>query len=348
MGDGDEVNLANFLEGDLSWRNVTVRFTNQYTAGSARSSFGVEVNWDGGSGSELAEFVLKQDPLGNDASMVPGSVVHEGEWYEAMWATGRVLVPELIVIERSGKILGSPFLMMRKIPGRGDPAGLFGADYDTAARQRIAEQAFRHLGEIAAVDAKSLPQLAAELTETSPQTAWCRQLAIWEGVHDRYSLGPLPMVRAGIRVLRASPPPPLAAIHVVHGDFRIGNFLYSPTGVHAILDWEMAHFGDPHEDLAWALKANFRWADRSKIWGIVEDETAVIAQWERASGLVLNPRALAWWTLFSHVKLAALCLKAGHAASSFESDRVNYILNHWLNTPHEEAMIARDIAGVIA
>ena len=348
MGEGEEVRLGAFLENAVGWRSVVAKFTNQFTAGSARSSFGVQIERETDAGRAVEEFVLKQDPLGDDASMVPGSVLSEGEWYKAMWATGRVLVPEPVAAEASGAVLGSPFVMMRRVPGLGDPASMFGPDYDAATRQMLAEQAFRCLGDIAAVDAGKLDLLAGEFADTSPETAWRRQLETWEVVHDRYSLGPLPMIRAALRVLRANPPPPIAAIHVVHGDFRLGNFLYSTAGVHSVLDWEMAHFGDPHEDLAWALKWNFRWADRTKIWGIVEDEPAVIAEWERASGLSFDRRALAWWTLFSHVKLSALCLKAGSAVATGESDRVNYVLNHWLNTPHEEAMIAQDIEKVRA
>ena len=116
--------------------------------------------------------------------------------------------------------------------------------------------------------------------------------------------------------------------------------------MHAILDWEMAHFGDPHEDLAWAMKVNFRRPDRTRVWGFVEDEASVVSEWERASGLTLNNQALAWWTLFSHVKLAALFLKAGAAVAAGVSDRVYYVLAHWLGTPNEEAMIAQDIEKV--
>ena len=54
--------------------------------------------------------------------------------------------------------------------------------------------------------------------------------------------------------LRRTPPPPAQKISVVHGDYRTGNFLHDGDGViRGILDWEMAHLGDPLEDLAWAL-----------------------------------------------------------------------------------------------
>ena len=38
---------------------------------------------------------------------------------------------------------------------------------------------------------------------------------------------------------------------IVHGDFRIGNFLVDEGHITAILDWELVRLGDPVEDLGW-------------------------------------------------------------------------------------------------
>ena len=38
---------------------------------------------------------------------------------------------------------------------------------------------------------------------------------------------------------------------LVHNDFRNGNIMISPEGVVAVLDWELAHIGDPMRDLGW-------------------------------------------------------------------------------------------------
>lgn len=45
---------------------------------------------------------------------------------------------------------------------------------------------------------------------------------------------------------------------LVHGDFRNGNFVVGPDGIHAVLDWELAHLGDPVEDLGWLCGRSWR------------------------------------------------------------------------------------------
>ena len=83
----------------------------------------------------------------------------------------------------------------------------------------------------------------------APGTPTC----VLGGHVDRNELEPQPIIRAAIRWLRANPPPPPERVSVVHGDYRVGNFLYTKEGIHGIVDWEMAHLGDPLEDLAWSF-----------------------------------------------------------------------------------------------
>ena len=64
---------------------------------------------------------------------------------------------------------------------------------------------------------------------------------------------PDPAFELGLRLGR--PPAPVGVQpHVVHGDFRLGNLMVETTGLAAVLDWELAHLGDPIED-GWAVRA---------------------------------------------------------------------------------------------
>src|SRR5690606_4148269 len=148
----------------------------------------------------------------------------------------------------------------------------------------IARNMYEILGAIASFEWRGTPAERAAEAPT-PETAWQKELAHWEGVIDAQELSPQPVMRAAIRWLRANPPPPAQRISVVHGDYRVGNFLYKDDGsIHGIVDWEMAHLGDPIEDLAWSFNQSWQWAKDGRPGGIVDRETA-IATWERASGL---------------------------------------------------------------
>ena len=79
-----------------------------------------------------------------------------------------------------------------------------------------------------------------------------RVLVYWAGVIASYSLHPQPIAAAAIRWLKRELPRKAEKLCLVHGDYRSGYFLYDQTGtIRGILDWEMAHFGDPLVDLAW-------------------------------------------------------------------------------------------------
>ena len=73
----------------------------------------------------------------------------------------------------------------------------------------------------------------------------------------------------------------------------------------AVLDWEMAHLGDPIEDLAWCFDPLWGHFDDTRVAGTIPEAEA-IAIWERESGLRVDPSVLAWWKLFSAVKGCAI------------------------------------------
>ena len=98
-------------------------------------------------------------------------------------------------------------------------------------------------------------------------------------------------------------------VTLVHGDFRNGNIMVSPeSGLAAVLDWELAHLGDPLEDLGWALDPLWS-SDRAHPGGMLTREAA-IAVWEKASGLKADPKALAWWSMFASFKGAAIWISS--------------------------------------
>ena len=64
---------------------------------------------------------------------------------------------------------------------------------------------------------------------------------------------------------------PAREMTLVHGDFRHGDLVIGPDGVRAVLDWELAHFGDPMEDLGWICVNSWR-------FGEIDGRSAVLAR----------------------------------------------------------------------
>jgi aminoglycoside phosphotransferase (APT) family kinase protein len=143
-------------------------------------------------------------------------------------------------------------------------------------------------------------------------------------VIDEDEREPQPIARPALRWLKRNPPPPAQNIAVVHVDYRTGNFLYDAGGnIRAILDWEMAHLGDPLEDLGWAIDPLWSHGDPSRPAGTIPRGEA-LAIWEKESGLKLDTAALAWWEIFASLKGLAIWISAAREyAEMRNADPVN-------------------------
>ncbi len=91
---------------------------------------------------------------------------------------------------------------------------------------------------------------------------------------------------------------------LVHGDFRTGNFLLTPEGLSAILDWEFAHWGSPVFDLAWMCVRDWRFGQLSLPVGGFATRDTFYAAYEAASGRTLDRRSLHFWEVFGNLAWA--------------------------------------------
>ncbi|MBV9332041.1 MAG: phosphotransferase family protein, partial [Alphaproteobacteria bacterium] len=161
-------------------------------------------------------------------------------------------------------------------------------------------------------------------SRASIEDCWKRQLEHWTRVVDEDEVEPQPIVRAALRWLARHPPPPAQKLSVVHGDYRSGNFLFDDKGdMRGILDWEMAHLGDPLEDLGWAIDPLWSNGDEERPGGMLPREEG-IQIWERASGLKAPRDALYWWEIFASLKGAAIWISAAREfAEGRNTDPIN-------------------------
>ncbi|WP_164158333.1 phosphotransferase, partial [Sandarakinorhabdus rubra] len=153
------------------------------------------------------------------------------------------------------------------------------------------------------------PPERACLTAMAPTDAAPARLAHWRRAFDADAFRPEPLVEAAFQWLATHLPPPPQRVSIVHGDFRSGNFLHDGAGrLLAILDWEMVHAGDAHEDLAWACDP--LWSNFSGRPGATLPLADAIAAWQAASGLTLNPESWRWWRLFAQVQGLVIWISA--------------------------------------
>jgi aminoglycoside phosphotransferase (APT) family kinase protein len=290
--------LAQQLERYLSkaWADqVKVRDLARIPGGASRETY----RFDAEVGGTSRGLILRRDPTG---SLIDTDRQIEFLAYKSFH--GLVPVPEPLVLESEGDLLERPFFIMSRVNG-GKVASVMMAEPYGDHAAAIGKELFSILGRIARSDPDTLP-IRQCFAKPAPADCWREALDAWQAVIERDERHPQPIVRAAMRRLRRNPPKPAQRISVVHGDYRSGNFLHDGQGhILAVLDWEMAHLGDPLEDLAWCFDRLWNHFDDSRVAGAVSEREA-IAIWEKESGLRVDPAALAWWKLFSAVKGCAI------------------------------------------
>jgi len=99
---------------------------------------------------------------------------------------------------------------------------------------------------------------------------------------------PHPAFELALRWLAIYRPEPVASA-VLHGDFRLDNLMVDETGLVAVLDWELAHVGDPVQDLAWLCVRSWRFGSPLPAAGLGTREQLVEA-YTAAGGARSTPR----------------------------------------------------------
>lgn len=295
LGTRLEQYLARLWNAEVRVRNLA-----RIPGGASRETYRFDADVNG----KPRGLILRRDPCG---SLIDTDRQVEFLAYQSLH--GIVPVPEPLVLATDGGALERPFFIMSRIDG-GQVASAMMADPYGGHARALGEELFSILGRIAGCDPARLP-LRDCLKAPSPETCWCMALDEWQTVIERDECHPQPIVHAAIRRLRRNPPPPPAKISVVHGDYRSGNFMHDENGhILAVLDWEMVHFGDAIEDLAWCCDPLWNHFDDSRVASTISEKDA-ISVWERESGLSVDPAALKWWKLFSAVKGCAIWTTSG-------------------------------------
>lgn len=268
-------------------------------------------------GAQVQPLILRRAPGEHRAGPVI-SLPAEAALIEAVRAQG-VPVAQVVQVLQPAHGLGEGFVMTR-ISGETLARKLQRDDTFAAVRPRLAAQLGAALGHIHRVPLAALPPL--------PVASTAATLALLQAQQDALAR-PSAVFAWALRWLHAQrPPDPAPAL--VHGDFRVGNVIVDPVqGLAGVLDWELAHVGDPYQDLAWPLVPAWRFGQIDRPLGGLSDLPPYLAAWCAASGLAFDPARLRWWRVAGSLRWGLMC--AGMRAW-FASGR---------DTGVERAMIAR-------
>jgi aminoglycoside phosphotransferase (APT) family kinase protein len=202
--------------------------------------------------------------------------------------------------------LGSPFYIVGRITGETLVRRLHREDRYAAARKLIPGQLAEILARIHRLPLDQgrfyfMPHRAGTYSPASGE------LLFYEKLLHQLSPDPHPAIELVIRWLKTHQPPSREPV-LLHGDYRLGNIIFTEAGVESILDWELAHIGDPHEDLGYISVQAWRFGqDMNPIGGIGQREDFYRA-YERAGGFTLDREALFYWEVFGNLKWAIITI----------------------------------------
>jgi aminoglycoside phosphotransferase (APT) family kinase protein len=206
--------------------------------------------------------------------------------------------PAALALDAEGVVTGGPALVLERIGGIAGAVDFLKLDAEIG---RTATKALAKA--IAGVHA--FDWQAAGLTARNPLD----EIQLWESRFLEHRLEPLPALAHLFQWLKAHLPTP-SRLSLIHGDLRPGNFLFEGGKVNALLDWEMAHVGDPAEDIAWVYRA---------LWSPARFMS--IEEFADAHGMGIPRRSLQFYRIFSEVKFATISVSA--AASFARGDTIN-------------------------
>ena len=271
---------------------------------------------------EESRWVLRRDPEGS-VSLVP--IEDEFALITQAHEAG-VPVPQPVLSEPRGGRFGSAGMLMAFVEGTSVAPRILRKPEFEQARARLTAQLGDTLARIHSLPVSEVGALLPAV-EGDPALA---QVDEWERQLDEIG-EPLPAVELGLRWLRANSPGP-AEPRLVHGDFRLGNFIVDEDGLAAVIDWELAHLGDPAEDIGWLCIRSWRFGNDDRPVAGVGGLDEFISAYESAGGASVDRDRIRYWEAFGNVKWAVICARQAH-------DHLNGV-----RRSHELASLGRRIA----
>ena len=258
------------------------------------------VRLTGGASRETWKFVADSRPLILQRQR-GGDVRDMGTEFSVLRAAhaAGVPVPEVITASTDVSELGAAYMVLSHVAGETIARKILRDEGFATARAHLPSQMAHALAALHSIDPVSVASL-----QPTDQVQQYRQVLDTIG-------HPHPTFELVFRWLDERRPES-REMRVVHGDFRLGNIMVGPDGLRAVLDWELAHLGDPMEDLGWLCVKAWRFGSDKPVAGVGEYDELFDA-YAAASGNVVDAEVVRWWEVLGTLKWGIMCIMQAQA-----------------------------------
>jgi aminoglycoside phosphotransferase (APT) family kinase protein len=247
-------------------------------------------------GPDAAHALVLRRPPGGKPVVEGLSIASEVGLFEQVRSAG-VPAPCVYWMLGPGDGLGEGFLAQR-IDGEIRARRILRNPALAAVRPRLA----RECGELLARLHGAPTPGVAELEERTPERQFEELRARYESFEHPRAVFELAFCWLGDRMLEPVPPA------LVHGDFRNGKLVVGEDGVRAVLDWELAHLGDPAEDIGGLCAPHWRFGELDRPVGGFGTREDLLAGYTTAGGAEIDPERVRFWEIFAMLRQGITCM----------------------------------------
>lgn len=276
------------------------------SGGASQETWAFSIEGPSGAGSQ---WILRRTPAGVDQRSNMGCGLEVEAQLLRLAAQAGVPVPGVGHVLRPEDGIGHGFVMTR-LEGEALPPKILKDPAFASALPKLAAQCGQALARIHGIELARLPALRT--ADAAGEVAAYRERYRSCGV-------PKPVFEFAFRWLEQNLPPPKPRLALVHGDFRHGNLMIGPDGLRGVLDWELAHLGDPMEDLGWICVNSWRFGRIDKPVGGFGTREELFEAYEAAGGMRVDPQEVRFWEVLGSLKWGVMC--DGMAAAFLAGER---------------------------
>ena len=273
----------------------------QLSGGASRQTYAVDVRTADG---EERRLVVQVAADGYENSMEQEAAVLR------VAAAAGVPVAAVVTASDDPAALGAPYLVLAHVTGETIARRILRDEVFAPARAALAGQLGHALGTLHCIGAGSLAAGAAGLGGLEHVDPLTRYREVLDELGE-----PHPTFELAFRWLERTRPPGAGRASLVHGDARLGNLIVDRSGLAALIDWELAHLGDPLEDLGWLCTVAWRFGGPAPVGGFGAYDDLLRA-YEASTGVTVDLDALHWWEAVGSLKWGIICIVQADAHRS--------------------------------
>lgn len=293
-----QAGLQTFVAERSGSKDVAIERLVRLSGGASRETWAFDAAFPG---REPIEAIFRADPIKG----VPTSPGRKLEFHliKAAFEAG-VAAPE--PLWDGDDRFGLAFFTMKRVAGETLGARMIRGDQYGGAREAFPVQLAQSLARIHSIRRAEHPELETLPGPEPGMSPAAAEVRNYEESYRSSTPNAHPVFELALRWIHHHMPS-VEQQTLVHGDYRLGNFIFGEDGLRAVIDWELAHWGDPMEDLGWVCVRSWRFGGRKPVAG-VGDREAFYAAYEDAGGFPVDRERVRFWELYGNFRWGVITI----------------------------------------